>query len=259
MKSFIGVFVGLFLVGQNLPTYNIEPYPDNSLKVETYRELGMPMPNEDWNASEYKRVTKVIKGYYDVDKWSIPRKGSEYSGDLFDKIVDLNNFFIIIDKDVFIQERLEEHDALMRSVAQLLNMYYEPEAETQRFGAEVLELMILSAQTSEYSVQLLQELKAMMSEKGVKNGELDLMTDKLTLGISVTIIELLKIIENDYYQYTTSDLEQFSTELQFWVKGMVHYLNEIQKAEINTQIEVSISAFENKIIRKELTVLKKVL
>jgi hypothetical protein len=259
MKSFIGVFVGLFLVGQNLPTYNIEPYPDNSLKVETYQELGMPMPEEDWAGSEYKRVSKVIKGYYNIDKWSIPRKNSDYSGALFEKIVDLNNFFIIIDKEVFIQERLEEHDALLRVVAQLLNMYYEPEAETQRFGAEVLDLLILSAQTSEYSVQLLQELKATMSERGMKNGELDLMTDKLTLGISSTIIELLKIIESDYYQYTTSDLEEFSTELHFWAKMMTAYLNETQKTEINNQIDISISAFENKIIHEELKSLKKAL
>jgi hypothetical protein len=259
MKSFIGIFVGLFLVGQSLPTYDIAPYPDNSLKVETYQELGMPIPDEDWSSPEYKRVVKVVKGYYNVDKWSIPRKNSEYSGALFEKIVDINNFFIIIDKEVFLQERLEEHDALLRSVAQLFHMYHEPEAETQRFGAEVLDLLILSAQTSEYSVQLLQELKAMMSEKGMRNGELDLATDKLKLGISATIIELIKVIQEDYYQYTTTDLEQFSTKLHYWSKSMTNYLDETQKAEIKNQIDLSMSAFENKIICNELKALKKAL
>ncbi len=257
MKSFIGIFVGLFMIGQSSPTFHINPYPDNSLQVERYQELGMPTPDEDWSASEYKRVQKVIKGYYEVDKWSIPRKGSDYSGDLFEKIIDLNNFYIIIDKDVFIQERLEKHDALLRVVAQLLSMYHEPKSETQRFGAEVLDLLILSAQTSEYSVQLLQELKAMMSEKGMKNGELDLMTDKLKLGISATIIELLKVIEKDYYQYSTNDLEMFSTNLHYWSKSIIHYLNETQKTEIINQIDLSISAFDNKTIHSELKKLKK--
>ena len=86
MKSLIALFTLFITTSYVINTDEVLPYPDNSLHVEQYQLLGMPSPDEVWNAAEYKRAVKVIKGFYNIDKWSIPRKNSDYSGDLFEKI-----------------------------------------------------------------------------------------------------------------------------------------------------------------------------
>jgi hypothetical protein len=252
MKSLFVIFIIIFTNQTAVKTDEVIPYLDNSLRVEQYESLGMPSPDKVWNASEYKRAVKVIKGYYNVDKWSIPRKNSEYSGTLFERMTKIENFEIIADKTQNIQERLREHDELLRSVGQLMAMYIEQEEKIQRFGSEGLTFRILSARTSIYSIKILKDLQVLMSDRGQRNSDLDLMTDKLVNGVAMTIEENLLIIEADYYQYQTKDLEQFAADLSDWSVEMMTYLAEIKVAELNKKLAVLIENHPNKNVQEIL-------
>lgn len=215
---------------------NIVPYPDNSLYPEQYQEYGMPKPEELWNGSEYRRAVKVVKGFYKVDKWSLPRKDSEYSGSLFARITNMENFEIITDKSASLQERLREHDEIINSLNQFLKLYYEPNEKEQRFGAEVLALFTTSAKSTEYSIDVVKELQTMMSSRNQRNGELDLMHDKLIAGVTKTIEEHFNIINKDYERYNQEDIEQFSKEITAWSLDMTTYLNDTQLTTIMTRV-----------------------
>jgi hypothetical protein len=252
MKSLFAIVI-LILSNQTvINTNGVLPYPDNSLRVEQYQALGMPSPEKIWNASEYKRAIKVIKGYYDVDKWSIPRKNSDYSGALFERMTKVENFEIIADKTQNIQERLREHDELLRSVGQLMSMYVEQEEEIQRFGAEGLALRMLSARTSIYSISVLKDLQGLMSDRGQRNSDLDLMTNKLMNGVATTINENLLIIEADYYQYQAKDLEWFTKELSDWSVEMKDYLTAAKIIKLNKKLAVLIQNHSNTNVQKTL-------
>jgi hypothetical protein len=252
MKSFLVIFILILSNQATVKTDDVLPYPDNSLHVKQYQSLGMPEPEKVWNAAEYKRAVKVIKGYYDVDKWSIPRKNSDYSGALFERMTKIENFEIIADKTQNIQERLREHDELLRSVSQLMAMYIEQEEEMQRFGAEGLALRMLSVRTSIYSIGVLKDLQGLMSDRGQRNSDLDLMADKLMDGVAMTIEENLLIIEADYYQYQAKDLEWFTKELSNWSIEMKDYLTATRIVELNQKLEILIKNHPNINVRKTL-------
>lgn len=257
MKSLFAIVILIFCNHTVINTDEVLPYPDNSLRVEQYQSLGMPEPEKVWNAAEYKRAVKVIKGYYDVDKWSIPRKGSPYSGALFERMTKTENFEIIADKTQNIQERLREHDDLMRSVGQLMAMYIEQEEQFQRFGAEGLALRMLSARTSIYSISVLKDLQAMMLDRGQRNSDLDLMADKLMNGVGMTIEEYLFIIENEYQQYQAKDLEWFAKELSSWSVEMKDYLTAEKIATLNKKIDFISENHQNKNIKIVFKKMKK--
>jgi hypothetical protein len=257
MKSLFAIVILILSSHTAIKTDEVLPYPDNSLYVEQYQSLGMPSPEKVWNAAEYKRAVKVIKGYYDVDKWSIPRKNSEYSGVLFERMTNVENFEIIADKTQNIQERLREHDELFYSVAQLMSMYIEQEEEMQRFGAEGLTFRMLSARTSIHSITVLKDLQALMSDRGQRNSDLDLMADKLMNNIAVTIEENLLIIETDYYQYQAKDLQWFAKELSDWSIEVKDYLTEEKIIELNKRIDVLIKNQQNKNIQNTLKKMKR--
>lgn len=252
MKSLFAIVILILSNHTAINTDGVLPYPDNSLHVEQYQSLGMPSPEKVWNAAEYKRAVKVIKGYYDVDKWSIPRKNSEYSGALFERMTKVENFEIIADKTQNIQERLREHDELLHSVGQLMSMYIEQEEEMQRFGAEGLAFRILSARTSIYSISVLKDLQALMSDRGQRNSDLDLMANKLMDGVAMTIEENLFIIEADYYQYQAKDLQWFAKELSDWSVEVKDYLTEEKITELNKKLNILIKNHPNTNVRKTL-------
>lgn len=253
MKSIFSLIVGLiFTVPSTTSINEVVPYPDNSLYVEQYQQIGMPSPEEVWNAAEYKRAVKVIKSYYNVDKWSIPRKNSEYSGALFTRMTTIENFDVILDKSMPLQERLREHDELLHAINQFLNMYIEPNEPEQRFGTEGLILLAFSANTSKYSIEIINELQTMMSDRGMRNGDLDLMHDKLIAGVATSLEEYLDIIENDYLQYQSKDIETFTTEIKDWAISMKDYLSEEQTRTLTDELILIHQNHPNKTVKKTL-------
>lgn len=235
MKTIFLVFCCLTLTSFSIKN-EISPYPDNSLYPKQYQEYGMPKPEELWNGSEYKRAIKVIKGFYNVDKWSLPRKNSQYSGSLFTRMTNMDNFKIITDKSEPLQERLQEHDEIINSLNQFLNLYFEPNEKEQRFGEEVLSLIVTSAKSTEYSITVVKELQSMMSSRNIRNSELDLMHDKLIASVAKTIEEYFNIIQTDYNQYNQKDIEFFSKEITMWSLDVMNYLNDNQLNLLITQV-----------------------
>lgn len=236
MKTIFLLFFSL-IITRSTTVSDVQPYPDNSLYPEQYQEYGMPNPEKIWNGSEYKRAIKVIKGFYNVDKWSLPRKGSEYSGTLFERIINMENFEIIVDESESLQERLREHDEILNSVNQFLNLYYEPSEKEQRFGVEVLTLLTISAKSTEYSINIIKEVQTMMSGRNMRNSDLDLMHDKLIAGVATTIEEHFDIINKDYKQYAQKDIELFSHDITKWILDVIGYLNETQLTNIINQTQ----------------------
>lgn len=258
MKSLIPLLFGLFLINQSATEQTeVIPYPDNSLYVAQYQALGMPSPDELWNAAEYKRAVKVITGYYNIDKWSIPRKDSEYSGALFERMITLENFDIILDKSEMLQERLREHDELLKAVNRFLAMYVEPNESEQRFSIEALSLLSLSANTTKYSIGVLKDLQDVMSNRGIRNSDLDLMHDKLIKGVAASIEENLSIIENDYHQYRRQDIEWFTEVTSEWIVDMKQYVSDEQVIKIEGILTKMIETHSNKKIQSRLKELKK--
>jgi L-lactate utilization protein LutC len=71
-------------------------------------------------------------------------------------------------------------------------------------------------------------------------------------GVAMTIEENLLIIEADYYQYQTKDLEQFAADLSDWSVEMKTYLAEIKVAELNKKLAVLIENHPNKNVQEIL-------
>ncbi len=258
MKIVFLLYWSLLVVASNAQVI-IEPYPDNSLYPEQYQSFGMPKSNELWNAAEYKRARKVIKGFYDIDKWSLPRKNSQYSGSLFERMVSIDNLEIINNQSEPIQKRLEEHDEIINSTNILLNLYYERSATEQRFGAEVLTILVFSAKSTNYSIDIIKELQALMISRSQSNKNLDLVHDNMVLGIIKTIEERLKLIEVEYFNYNQIDIEYFSTEISIWIPSVIEHINPHQLNSILSQVKQIAANHPYPNVQNDFKVLQKTL
>ncbi|MFT6150169.1 MAG: hypothetical protein ACJAUH_002867, partial [Saprospiraceae bacterium] len=123
----------------------------------------------------------------------------------------------------------------------------------QRFGAEGLAFRILSAKTSVYSIDVLKDLQLMMSDRGQRNSDLDLMTNKLMNGIPATIEECLSVITGDYFQYQSKDLEWFAQELSNWSGEMKDYLSEAQIVILNKKLNLLKETHPNESVKNAMS------
>ena len=235
---------------------SVEPYPDNSLHLEQYLSFGMPKPEVLWNAAEYKRAKKVIQGFYKVDKWSLPRKGSQYSGSLFDRMTTIDNLDVIVNQAKPIQDRLKEHDDIINSINQILQFYYEYEETEQRFGAEVLTLAAFSAKSSAYTLQIIKELQALVNDKN-KSSMVNLAYEQLIEGLVVTMEEHFDIIGKYYKSYNQKDIEVFTKETTPWSISMLSYLDKTQLTILLPQVKKISKSHPYKEVRQDYKLLLK--
>lgn len=236
----------------------VEPYPDNSLHLEQYLSFGMPKPDTLWNASEYKRAKKVIQGFYKVDKWSLPRKGSQFSGSLFKRMTTIENLDVIVNQSRPIQDRLKEHDDIINSINQILQFYYEHNETEQRFGAEVLTLVVFSAKSSTYTLEIIKELKALINDDN-ENSMVNVAYKQLIEGLVVTMEEHFGIIDANYKSYNQNDIEDFTKEITTWSKSMLSYLDKTQIKILTSQVKNISKSHPNQNVRQDFKQLLKAL
>ena len=78
-----------------LEAQTVKPYPDNSWDLETYVYLGIPSIDKKWKKKELKQRIKYMQKIYLEDRWSLPRKNSANSGQLFEKMTSLEILTLI--------------------------------------------------------------------------------------------------------------------------------------------------------------------
>ena len=236
----------------------VEPYPDNSLHIEQYMSFGMPEPDTLWNAAEYKRAKKVIQGFYKVDKWSLPRKGSQFSGSLFERMTMIENLDVIVNQDKPIQDRLKEHDDIINSINQILQLYYEHNETEQRFGTEVLTLVAFSAKSSTYTLEIIKELQALVNDNN-KNSMVNVAYEQLIESLAVTMEEHFEIIGANYKSYNQKDIEDFTKETTTWSINMLPYLDKTQLKNLTLQVKNISKNHPNQKVKQDFKLLLKAL
>ena len=96
IQLLIGCFIVLF--SMQVEGQQIEPYPDNSPHTLDFVAMGLSDVTKTWSVEEYEIAFALLDQVYEADKFSLPRKGSKYSGELFDRLISLENFNLVTDK-----------------------------------------------------------------------------------------------------------------------------------------------------------------
>ena len=175
-------------------------------------------PNKRWQLADYQQFTKLLDQLLALDKTTLPRAGSPYSSGHFDQLTEL----ALPSPEADFQARLLAYERLKALPQRFLLYYYEPNRNTQRFGAEVLRLHLAEWQVRQYGYALLRDMPKSLESAQLRNYQRTELA-AYTLGVEA----LLHLYEVDYGQYASADLHDCA-------KRLYYLLNAMPKGELRT-------------------------
>ena len=184
---------------------SVEPYPDNSPYSRDFMDVGVPSINRAWNANDFESAFLVLDQIYEMDKFSLPRANSEYSGDLFARMVAIQNFEFVVDKRINIGKRVIDFEHLKEVPFRLLIYYIENYEEQERFGREVLECYFLDAYLFGLGMELYAELKMQLGDRA-NLGQFKSGYDALELQFNNKLEAVFRILGEETHRFEERDL-----------------------------------------------------
>lgn len=235
---------------------SVIPYPDNSFTIEEYIYQNIPSPDKTWGEQEMKTFIKYMDKIREQDKWSLPRKNSPYSGDLFKKMVDISNLAPINDKSIPLEDRLNSIDAYMDYSNFIIMLYKEDNRKTERFGREVLASFKYLTYTARSMRLFFDELKEELPVNTVQSRDFKTVYDNSTEQLAELMKMILLTFEKDAKRYDNTDLSDFAKDANHTISENWSLITKTQKNKLITIVD-KLQKHNNLVVAKEMTRLHK--
>ncbi|HEY6931432.1 MAG TPA: hypothetical protein VJA66_17310 [Thermoanaerobaculia bacterium] len=133
------------------------PAPDRSLDTAAYISKGLPAPDRDWGGDDYGRALAVLQALGNEDAYSLPRRFSPRSKDVFACMVSDSNLDIAHSTSLPVGLRLRQSLAEFDATGKILSVYAGPTTPAATFDDELVDLMATLLRQAVSTCQLLDE------------------------------------------------------------------------------------------------------
>jgi hypothetical protein len=228
---------------------------DESLTVEQYLGLGVPPPDRAWQAEDYKKAGRVFSK---LSREQLPRFESPRSGEIFARIVSLDNF----DRPEGItQLDLEGHDVMSSQMMRLANtamdvsllalQYIDPMVGLQPYSAEIARLTLYSLQLTRATRELVEWFpKPDREDREAVEERIEQQT-RLGKTLYTMAFGIVGSLQGDDY-LDPDDQIYLADGLRFEGRQVFKFLNKSQKKDLRALIQKVLAEHSNTDVRTAL-------
>ncbi len=211
------------------------PYPDNSLFPDAYIQMRLASPDTSWNLESYRLAARWLTKLHSIDKFSLPRHKSPYSGSVFARMVNAENLMKLTNEDQTLEERYNDLAKMLEYAETILSLYYEPGEEIARFGEEELRCMVFLIEVLEETLSFMDRLE----EAGLINATqaFDEMRGDLQNGHFGLLRLLIDGYDPAYSRYQPNVLKDFLPELKRLGEKASAFCTLTQRKELEIELE----------------------
>ena len=215
--------------------------------------LGQQIPDVSriWNSADYRLALKSLKTIDETQPDSLPKRGGNYTGAVFERMVSDENFRPQLDIYQSLDYRREEASRILFSLREMMRLYFDFSARQQPYGREALSLMRHSLRQQAVLFELTVEFWLSLPEIDQKN------PDRLA-GLSDTknAAALLAKSALDYLslnkQFSPDALELYAYEIGKTLPELFVHLQTRERAMLLQSLEKQVSNNPSPSIRKAL-------
>lgn len=172
--------------------------------------MGVTHPEEKWGAKDYKYAIALFDQIYEADKFSLPRRGSTFSGKLFERLINRKNFDFLIDESTNFGVQIIEYEKIKGIGFRLLIYYIEDTEPAERFGAEVIDCMMLDAWLSTQGIVMYEKLAKQLSPQQAGSPNFRRGFEQSAREFKRAMEEIFYILEGDSARYERDLLVEFA-------------------------------------------------
>jgi len=245
--GFLIIFLGItrLLCSQVM----VPPYPDNSPEEANFVAMGLTSPSQIWESEDYKKVIHLMDRIYNADKYSLPRQKSHFSGSIYERMFSRDNFAFLTDENANLGNQMIAYEKIKGIGYRILIYYIEDTEPEERFGAEVLDCLLLDSWLNLHGIVLYEKLANGLTPEQLGHSNFKRGFEEVGKNYKRSMEELFYVLEVDYMRYDVQLLTDFAISFGTFV----HELPSRKGSDIYKQRLLTIAKkFPDKNIKKLL-------
>jgi len=154
-STFLLITIVIFIIGgcsKQLPN-------DNSLRVTEYMKSGLPDPSRTWASNDYALAFSVLENLKQTRQYSLPRKGSEKSGVVFNRMLSQDNMVFMEIEEMMDEQKLHHLRNYLRVCENMVGLYTISATGLHYYHRELTEAYLFGLEVSNKMVELNAKIK----------------------------------------------------------------------------------------------------
>ena len=200
--------------------------------------LGQPIPDilKPWVSADYRQLLEALHKVRGQQADALPRRGGEFTGPLYRRMVDPENFRAQLNIYQPLEQRQEEARETLLQLRELMRLYLDFSAERQPYASEALGLMshslgqqaVLFSLTVEYWITLsAEERRSPVRLQGLRD------TKAAAAQLSRSALDLLEMAQ----QFGAQELAQYAADLASRMPELFVHLPVQARNDLLTRLE----------------------
>lgn len=184
--------------------------------------MGLTASDQIWQGKDYRKVVLLMDKIYNVDKYSLPRQKSPYSGSVYSRMFSRNNFEFLIEDDANLGNQIISYEKIKGIGYRLLIYYIEDTEPQERFGAEVLDCFLLDGWLNLHGIIMYENLVNGLTPQQLGHSNFRREFEKTGKNYKRSMEELFYVLEADYIRYDVQVLTDFATSFGAFIYTLPH-------------------------------------
>lgn len=247
------VLTSLFLLPGTSAQFTVSVYPDNSPGIDDFRQMGIERVDTIWSADNYRAAFDLLDEIYGVDKMSMPRRGSDYSGALYARLLSYENFAFLTDPDEDLGRRLLAYERGKDIPARILLYYRETNQPEEGFDAEVLDALLLAFYVESQGLDLHDELLRSLPPQAASHPRMIEAVERMQFRYRRSLENIMRVFLEDLNRYSETALIRFANEVYFLLPAR---LTDAVRPDISAQLTEAVSLVSSEELRTVLLELR---
>jgi hypothetical protein len=231
--------------------------PDNSLTSEQYIAQGVPAADRTWNPLDFESAVKALSSLAAQNASLLPRLGSSKSGQLFDGMAVTNNWGIVLNNTLPIDQRFPILMGYTDGINKLLKIYSAPSYRGESFDAELVELIKRELDLLPVTFLLAEEFLASVPADDPKKPVREEGLRKMVNGFTEMVDGALVCLTESKY-FRASERIRLANHLTVVMPSIFARLPRLTRMEMPGRIEKMAAVEQNAELKRALQALASV-
>lgn len=200
--------------------------------------LGEPIPDiqRPWSSEDYRQLLDTLRKVQGSQADALPRRGGEFTGPLYQRMVDPENFRPQLNIYVALEQRQNEARETLAHLRELLRLYLDFTVARQPYASEALGLMSHSLRQQAVLFTLTVEFWMTLSEEE-RHSPVRLQglrdTKEAAAQLTRSALDFLDMTR----QFGAAELEQYASELSGQLPELFVHLPAPARAEVLARLD----------------------
>jgi hypothetical protein len=217
--------------------------------------MGLPDPSDTWDYKDYTEACVVLSNIKSLKPFSLPKKGSKNSGDIFDRLINPDNLLFLQDDNLSLNEKAYRIQKYINVQGCFVTAYTDLNTQVQFYNRELIDLYLFGLTIAQDMLDLGNLINESIDEKDI---EMQYGFRSIQFMYITMVLYVLENQQKSYF-FQENDLERLSNFVYNSVLINREWMEDAVVEDIRKQVQKIVQDTSSDGVRKKYNMLLDIL